>query len=400
MNKKYTDTQIKAFINRTTQELIIQDPQSVLDDLGIEYKEIGNDSYRMNLRNEKTPSAYISLKNGSWKYKDFGTGNNGSIVNVVMDSTSKNYKEALNYSLSKLGVKNYLSEALQSKTESYELSQADKQRIQAQRENNKQRESSHTVSKVTKVYEVSSNQLAVDYLKSRGIEKIPPHFKIINGEYQNKQGEMKKAFGVGILTQNGTGADIHFLHKIGDLKSMSFGEKDISFYKNPQSSKVAVFESKMDYAAAYQQMPLDNVNIIIANSTSNATKVAEFLKKEDLTQNVMMFNQNDLAGYKFVADIAKGAELDTFKSISYEVMTEYKKDVNDLLIDGEKIADRITDKQDLNYFESITNSLESIKQAQNQKPNVVTREDLQMADRAAEKQQQQQEKSAGAENAM
>ena len=392
MNKKYSDTQIKEFINRTTQELIIQDPQSVLDDLGIEYKEIGNDSYRMNLRNEKTPSAYISLKNGSWKYKDFGTGNNGSIVNVVMDSTSKNYKEALNYSLSKLGVKNYLSEALQSKTESYELSNTDKQRIQAQRENNKQRESSHAVSRVTTTHEVSSNQLAVNYLKSRGILKIPPQFKIINGEYTNKQGETKKAFGVGVLTKNGTGADIHFLHKIGDLKSMSFGEKDISFYKNPQSSKVAVFESKMDYASAYQQMPLDNVNIVIANSTSNAAKVAEFLKKEDLTQNVMMFGQNDLSGFKFIVDIAKQAELKDFKSISYDVMGEYKKDINDLHIDGEKIADRITSTQNLEYFESVYNSLKAIHKAQTSVNRVVNKEDVKEANKEHHIEHQQRER--------
>ena len=153
---------------------------------------------------------------------------------------------------------------------------------------------------------------------------------------------------------------------------------DITFIPDKQSTKVAVFESKMDYAAAYQQMPLDNVNIIIANSTSNALKVAELLKKANLTQSVMMFNQNDISGYKFTAQIAQEAGLESFKSIRYDVMGEYKTDINDLLLKGEKIADRI-ETRGVEYFESIANSLESIQKVQKQPPIAITREDIQMA---------------------
>jgi 5S rRNA maturation endonuclease (ribonuclease M5) len=381
--KKFTDQEVKAFMSRTNEELIIQDPLPLLQDLGIEYKEMGNDSYKMNLRNEKTASAYITLKDGAWKYKDFGSGTNGNIINVVMDATGKGFKQALNYSLQTLGVKNYLEEALNSKTQSYELSQADRERIRTKREQNRTKERSHVISRVTAIYEVSSNQLAVDYLKARGIIKIPPHMKIINGEYENKHGELKKAFGVGVLTRDGKGADIHFLKTIGDLKTMSFGEKDISFFKNPNSQKVAIFESKMDYAAAYQQMPLDDVNVVIANSSSNSIKIAELLKKEDLNKNVMIFNQNDYAGYKLVVDVVKNADIQEFKSIGYQVMTEYKKDVNDLLLGGEVIADRI-ETRPLEYFETIANSLEAIQKQQQQKTVIVKQEDLKKANESAQ----------------
>ncbi len=372
---RYTDQEINDFKNRTNQELMIQNPQPVLDDLGIEYKEIGNDSFKMNLRGEKTPSAFISLKNGLWKYKDFGNGHNGSIVNVVMDATQKDFKSSLNYALQKLGVKNYLDEALESKSQNCELYQANRDRIKKQREANKQKERSHAVSKVTGTYDISTNQLAVDYLRARGIIKIPPNFKVISGEYENNQGDLKKLFGVGVLTQNG-GADIHFLKKIGDLKTFQIGEKDISFFKNQNSKKVAVFESKLDYAAAHQQMNLSKVNIIIANSTSNAQKVAGVLKENDFEIPPMIFNQNDLAGYKFVANIAESAELEAVKSINYNVMSEYSKDINDLLLDNQKIADRI-EIRDTDYFKSIADNLESIKKMQ-QTP-VVTIQDLKIA---------------------
>ncbi|HUH42349.1 MAG TPA: toprim domain-containing protein [Sulfurimonas sp.] len=388
--KKYTEQEIKAFISQTNQELILQDPYPLLRDLGVDFKELGNDSYRMNLRGEKTPSAYISLKNGVWRYKDFGADRSGNIVNVVMDATNKDYKSALSYSLQTLGVKNHLEEALNSQKQSHELTNADRERIRAQREANKSRESSHPLSKVTSVYEVSTNPSAVEYLASRGIVKIPPHMKIINGEYTTSKGETKKAFGVGVLTRDSTGADIHFLSKLGDLKSMSLGQSEISFFKNPQSSKVAIFESKMDYAAAYQQMPLDGVNIIIANSVSNSSKVAELLVSEGLTQTPMIFNQNDAAGYKFVAEIMEKAGIPEVKSIAYQVMTEYKKDINDLLLEGIKIADRI-ETRPLEYFAEIASSLEAIQKAQQSSPKAVTREDLQQADKATQKNQDKEQ---------
>jgi len=376
--KKFTDEEVKTFMKRTTDELVLQDPKPVLDDLGVEYKELGNDSYRMNLRGENTPSAFISLRKGKWSYVDFGDRTRGgNILNVVMDATGKNFKDSLNYSLSKLGLKNYLDEALKQDSVT-ELSQADREKIKTQREANKQREKSHQVSKVTGVFELSTNQLARDYLASRGITKIPPEFKVISGEYKNKQGQKKKVFGVGVLTVTG-GADIHFLHKIGDLKTFQLGEKDISFFQNTKSNKVAVFESKMDYAAAYQQMDLSKVNVVVANSTTNSQKVADLLKEKKLTSSVMIFNQDDLAGYKFVTDIAKSANIEHFKSISYDVLGEIGKDVNDLLINNVKLADRI-EMRPVEYFEQIAASLENIKKMQQEKP--LTQDDLNLANRS------------------
>ena len=370
-----SDTEIKQLKNQTIKELVLQDPKPVLDGLGLNYKEIGYDSYQFRVRSENTASAFISLKNGVWKYKDFGSGNNGNIANVVMDATGKSFKDSLNYVLSQLGLKNYLDLALNQSAQVNQLSEAQKQKLQQLKYSNQQREKSHSISKVLNTYNISTNQLAVDYLRSRGIIKIPSKFKIITGQYTTKNGEVKKAFGIGILTKNGKGADIHFLKKIGDLKTMSFGEKDISFFKNPNSKKVAIFESKMDYAAAYQQMPLDNVNVIIANSTSNAKKVVDVLKEESLVE-LTFFNQNDKAGYKFVRDVANISEIDTFKSIKYDVMSEYKKDINDLLLDNEKISIRIQ-QSTKEQFEIIHDAIETILKVQ--QSVVITSNDLKMA---------------------
>ena len=358
-----TEQEIQQLKQRTNYEMMLQDPKPILEDLGIDFKSVGYDSYKMNIRGEKTASAFISLKNGLWKYKDFGNGNSGNIATVVMDVTGKSFKDALDYSLSKLGLKNYLDEALEQGVNIVQLSQADRERIQALKAQNKQKESSHALSRVVSSYPIETNKLAQEYLASRGIIKVSPQFKVINGEYTNKYGEVKKAYGVGVMTQNG-GADIHFLKQIGSLKTMTFGNKDISFFPNKHSDKVAIFESKFDYLAAYQQMPLDNVNIVIANSTSNALKVADLLKKEDLTKNVMVFNQNDLAGYQFVENIVEKANINQFKTMNYDIIGEYKKDCNDLLLDGIKLSDRIQNSSQ-EQIKEIIGGLKMLQKAQN-----------------------------------
>lgn len=330
-----TEIEIDNLKRQTTYNLMLQDPKPILDDLGIPYREMGNHSYKMNIRGENTASAFISLRSGVWRYRDFGTESGGNIINIVMDATGKDFKTALNYSLQKLNVPNYLNQALNNKTQKIEMAKA----IKHQYQQNLQKQKSNQISKVTGVYDVSTNNLAVEYLKSRGIVKIPSSFKVISGEYKNKQNQTKRVFGVGLQTQS-AGADIHFLHKIGDLKTFQLGEKDLSFIKEKDSKKIAVFESKMDYGAAYQQMPLDHVNVIIGNSTSNSNKVAQLLTSEGLNESVMFFNQNDKAGYEFVKNIVEGAKIKNFKTIRYEA-NEYKKDINDLILKDIKLKDRI-----------------------------------------------------------
>jgi len=364
---RLSDAEVKHFMDLTKSDLIIQDPKAVLDGLGVPYKTVGYDSYNMNLRGEKTPSAFISLKNGRWLYKDFGNDQGGTIENIAMDYAGMSYKDALNYCLATYNLSNHLEVAIgknqsQATYQKPQLTEEQKQNIQSVKEQNKQREVPHKISKVSEIREVISYQLAVDYLKSRGIEKIPINLKLITGEYTNRLGEIKKAFGVGVLTQNGTGADIHFLKQIGSLKTMSFGKKDISFFPNPQSSKIAVFESKMDYAAAYQQMPLDDVNVLIANSTSNASKVADILKNKNF-ESVMIFNQNDKSGYKFAIDLVQNSGIKEFKSIAYDVLAENKQDINDLILSGKNLRERVQDGN-VEQFKSIFHTLSNKAEVQ------------------------------------
>lgn len=347
---KLTDQEIKELKDRTKQELISTDPQPILDRIGIDYSANGQDSYKLNVRDENTASAYINLKNGIWLYHDFGSGNKGTIENVVMNYTGSNYKDSLELSLDAVGVPNYLVEAFNNTVRNF--SKID-EKIKQKQQENKQRSSSVPISKVVDIKDVSTNITAVEYLKSRGINNIPPEFKIITGEYESKKDtKIKKAFGVGVLTQDGKGADIHFLKPFGSMKTMSFGKKELSFFPNKESNKLAIFESKMDYAAAYQQLDLKDTNVVIANTTSNAKKIAALIVENDFN-DIEFFNQNDDSGVKFVNNIINesGRSLSDFSYIQYE-KGEQKKDINDLLLDHVDLSSRITNGN-FNQFNNI-----------------------------------------------
>jgi len=335
---RITQEEFQILAKQTKDELKLADPKDVLDALGIDYK-IKNNRYVFKVREENSASANMYIDAiGEWKYKDFGSGNNGTIENLVMDTTNASYKESLEYAVANSGSRDYVQEKLNELSGTQAKIKTDFN-LEVLRQKNIFKAESQSNSKVTGTYDVETNEMAVEYLKTRGINKIPKNFKVISGEYTNKKDEVKKVFGVGILTEDGKGADIHFLKKLGNLKTMSLGKKDISFFKSKiPSTKIAVFESKMDYASAYQQIDFTNIDVIIANSTSNVHKTVEKIK--DKYKSVDFYNQNDESGRDFAKVIVDNANLKEYSYIKY-TKDEEKQDINDLLLKGVNINKRV-----------------------------------------------------------
>lgn len=143
------------------------------------------------------------------------------------------------------------------------------------------------------------------------------------------------------------GADLHFkpikfTNEKGDeivLKTQSLGAKKNTTLINNNGSTVCPIESKMDYAAAAQQIDFkkEGYDIDIANSTSNADMVAQNIAEQKY-DNVYFLNQFDVPGVKFMIDICnkakeQGHTIKKFKFIDY-ITREYKQDINDLHKDG------------------------------------------------------------------
>ncbi|AFL68546.1 toprim domain-containing protein [Sulfurospirillum barnesii] len=314
-----TQEQIKAIYDEAKGQLHKADPLPILQALNLNVIQVNPASYKLTLRNENHASAFISFKNNRWIFKDFGSGENGTIENIVMLVNRINYKDALTYCLSTL---NQHEPIIQNSSTYPNLLQA----------------TYVYKSKVIRVSEPLAPSI-LTYLKSRNIIKVPPEFKAIEGVYYNKNNEPKKVFGVGILNDS-EGGDIHFLKQVGSLKTMNLGAKDISFFKRENTSKIAIFESKMDYAAAYQSLDFIDVNVLVANSTSNIHKVLKLLQ-ESSYNIITIFQQNDPQGRNFAHEIVKQANIKSFMYVQYND-DEEGLDVNDLLIKSTNIQERVT----------------------------------------------------------
>ncbi len=330
--KTLESSEFNELSNKTKQELKLTDPAKVLDALGLEYK-IKNGRYEFKVRAENTASANMYIDNkGEYKYKDFG-GNNGTVETLIMDVKNATYKEALEFAIAHSGVRNHVQERLDylnGRNHNYNPSV----NLETKKQENIAKVEAQINSRVTEIKEIGNYKPALDYLSSRGLDihKLPKQFKMITGEYTNKDGEVKKAFGIGIESVGG-GADIHFLKQIGSLKSMNFSEKNISNFESKEPSKrVCVFESKFDYAAAAMNRDFTNINVIIANSTSNHLKVSEALKAGNY-ESVEFYQQHDKPGIEFVKKIVESTKIEKFEYIKYK-KSEAGQDINDLHKNG------------------------------------------------------------------
>ncbi|MDD3834803.1 MAG: hypothetical protein PHS42_04935, partial [Sulfurimonas sp.] len=364
-HNRLSQAEIDSLRAMTKETLINSDPSSVLNSLGIDFTtKQGGSNYSFRLRaDDRTPSASMYLdRSGVWKFKDFGSGESGTIENVVMVATGMNYKDALNYSLDASGLKNYLAEAIESNQNmaKIQLTTEHLSRLEEIKNINIAKAQENNVnSKVLSYREITSDDTkAIELLSNRGIDSIPKNMYIIEGQISGVGANGKEYsytnMGVGVLTGDMSksieldkvGADIHFLNpKVlrdgATMKTQSFGTKDMTLIPGENDTKdYAVFESKMDYAAATCKIDLSDVNVIIANGTGQAGKIADLLNEQGF-EKVTFYNQNDMPGEKFVSDIVEKANIEKFDFVKYEAVGEYKQDINDLVKNGVDVEQRL-----------------------------------------------------------
>lgn len=363
-HNRLSQTEINSLRAATKELLICSDPSNVLKSLDIDFTaKQGGSTYSFRLRaDDRTPSASMYLtREGTWKFKDFG-GESGTIENVVMAATGMNYKDALNYSLDASGLKNYLAEAIESNQNmaKIQLTTEHLSRLEEIKNINISKAKDNNVnSKVLSYREITPDDTkAIEFLSNRGIDSITKNMYIIEGQISGVGANEKEYsytnIGVGVLTGDMSkpieldkvGADIHFLNpKVlrdgATMKTQSFGPKDMTLIPGENDTKdYAVFESKMDYAAAACKIDLNGTNVIIANGTGQTGKIADLLSEQGF-EKVTFYNQNDMPGEKFVFDIVEKANIEKFDFVKYEAVGEHKQDINDLVKNGVDVEQRL-----------------------------------------------------------
>lgn len=373
---RLTTDEVEKLKQMTIDELRTTHPGPVLESLGIPYAiKYGRVVFKSHVEKHASSNLYIDKGTGEWKFKNFGTGSNGTIENAVMEITGMTYKDALNYSIGALGIPNYLEQRFTEIKKENEpktplvLKQEYLKKIKKLKKENlnfaKETSSNSHVIKIEEIKQDDNEVIA--FLRKRGVEKVPDGFYKITGQF-NVKDKSYQNIGIGVLTgetKNShnlnlqtVGADIHLLKPINKqdgsiLKTLNFGNKDITLLNNKEDNQnIAVFESKMDYAAAFSQNKeeFQKTTTIIANGTGNFFKVAQKLidikvKDKELT----FYNQNDAAGSLFVEQIAENSHINRFNYIKYDE-SEKGQDVNDLIKNKREVASRIKKGQSLDDF--------------------------------------------------
>ena len=239
-------------------------------------------------RQEKTPSFKINQAKNIWF--DFGAGQGGSVLDLVIKLKNCNTKEAVEF------LKNYDNNTSFSFSPAQNIFQNENKKIE--------------LKKVTNI----ENKALLAYLKSRKID-VDIASKYLKDVYF--QIKSKNYFGLGFKNDK-DGFEIR-----NKYIKMCLFEKAITTIIN-DSDNVAVFEGFFDFLSAltyYKKEPKDNV--IVLNSLS-------LLQNLDLSKfnEIKLFLDNDMAG-KNATKMIKSKYNNVF---DYSYIYKGFNDFNDFLI--------------------------------------------------------------------
>jgi len=238
-------------------------PEVILEDLNIPF--VKRPSYieaSAVWRGEKRPSVSIQQNDlGEWLWHDFGTDEGGSWIDLVMVIYGWDYVTAVRFLREK-----YLEGS----------------EVQVPRVIPKSQKVS-TV-KILEVKEVTHPAL-LKYLRKRRIERIPEWLKELHWEVKGK-----RYFGVGVRTVGGSYAVRNPFGK-WNLRSSREEKHSYSLIEKGRSV-LALFEGLFD-ALTWEQLGIEETDILILNSTANVKRVQEVIGKY---RTLILGLDNDDAG--------------------------------------------------------------------------------------------------------
>ena len=226
----------------------------------------GYDMYRSPFREEKAPSFRVNVNDNRWN--DFGSGEYGTAVDLVMKLENCSFLAAMNIFERKIFNKSFTFEDLERRA------------IEKEKPN-----SELTILKIAPL----NNKILLNYIKSRGIdEDIAQRF--CKEMYYKIGDKGKNCFAIA-FENNAGGVEFRNPMFKGCAK-----HKDITVFDNG-SDKCAVFEGFIDMLS-YMQITKDKpekqaVNIVVLNSAAIIDRSFEFLKKQE---SIHSFLDNDQAG--------------------------------------------------------------------------------------------------------
>lgn len=293
---------LKLTFNQAVERLKELDIRSVLDYLGISYK---NNYHRVifSLRDEREASCSAVCKNNIWLWRDFGNdayrGTNIDLYRIV---------RGLSFSDAVLEMADIFLSGIESNNE---VKDSQKEDIKS---------NVRVISVMDKFLDKQ-----IEYLKQREVYPVPNQIKPVIYEVGDK-----KRYGIGMQTLNGGWVIRQTLDitKSSGTRYLFIGQGDITYWSGV-GDKLIVVEGMFDGISAIKLSKQKNIQILILNSTSNCKKAITFIK-----DNKSRFNKIVLALDMDEAGISTANLMynDLKDVVETKILKYNAKDLNELLI--------------------------------------------------------------------
>ena len=250
-------------------------------------------------RAEKTPSFKINPKLNTWY--DFGIGEGGTILDLIMKLENKDTKEAVKR----------LRELAGDTTSNNNFSFSPQHNLNTNEANITQKIIDYKIKPL-------NNKALINYLKSRKIslQASKQHLKEIYYKVNDKN-----YFGLAFSNNSG-GFEIRNKYFKGcagtkDITTIQAGEK--------RKNEVVVFEGFMDFLSYLTIKSSTNKDFIILNSVSLVDKSIQIIKQYEIIKLALdNDNAGDIATKKIIEHIPKATDVRKFYK-NYKDLNEYIK---------------------------------------------------------------------------
>lgn len=247
--------------------------------------------YLSPMREEEHPSFHVNKEKNIWY--DFGSGDGGTIIDLVMQLHKTGVKEALHIIESKFS--NY----------SFSLLPAKKNKAVTEQRN----------IEILQVTTVKSRVLK-EYLHQRGINIDQIARYIYEVRYRNKSNEY---YGIGFQNISG-GYEVR-----NSLSKVCIGKKDISIIGN-NSPAICVFEGFIDFLSYICLFGEQTSDYLILNSIALVKKAISYCNT--MNKSIHLYLDNDIAGDSATSEFIERIKYCDDKRSLYPE----HKDLNDYLL--------------------------------------------------------------------
>jgi 5S rRNA maturation endonuclease (ribonuclease M5) len=288
-----------------TEKLKTIDAEIILNFLGLPYKITGDRIMATAAhRDENTASISIQERYGKWLWKDFGSGNGGSWIDLVMAVKDLDYLDAIKF-LNDIENAEINNGGQEKRPFSFDRREDKPNRIE-----------------ITAIAKITDDRL-INYLHSRAISFMPDWLKQVDYTViKDNKTYLNSAVGI----ENSSSG---FAIRNARIK-MNIGKNAYSlFYKGDQRELIFITEGLFDGLTVSEKMGDRIYDLIILNSINNLNaKAIEILSGYE---NIIIALDNDAAGTEAENKIVRQVKNSKIHKLTFKA-----KDLNQAFILKEK----------------------------------------------------------------